>query len=924
MRRLAIALSLALPCPAAGAIADQDPPIDPAGLLAEGQRILAFGDAEQAARLLDAALDLLPPEDVGLRLAGLVALGAAQSEGGCREPCMAAFAEAIALADRIAADPGAEVPALGIAVRTQLAETLRARGQHADAESVAWDALDVAVSLSSLDSAAAPLRLVLLSAVDQGADGVALADLAVELDLALGSLDAYRMNAAPPPEPISLLLEQAARDLAMAGELALARETFAALAALDEARGAGHRLAGDLGQLGWAALEDGDLRAARWALGLALARDDRSIEVHASLGALAFEEGRSQDAKRHCLRAIDIARQQGDAFRNASLTGRLARLSSASGEMEAAVRLHAEAAALWLGLDRPGDAAMEQALAALALALAGRTEEARRRYQEAADTLGEARMPELVQDVGALVDLARARDGSLVSGEAASLLLEVEQHAFASEEPELLLDAALLHIDLAAEDGADLARTAAAIQDLERAAGLGLEGWWGAWALGVASSGADRIAAWDVAARRQEWLAAHPLPDGRSPGEPGLGQADPVAVHLALLPELLAAARHGEALDIVERWRGFRSLRLRPVAPGDQRIQALRYRLRDVSLRGGDRPPADVRDEIAPAWERLAQEEEQALLPAGEASRLLARPEGPGGWRPPAGTVAVVALPEGGLLVQRETGEVLWLAPAPGGETERAARAWRTATTGRGRGTALVDLAASLASLAPLLAAADGVLWVPDGPLAGVPLAALPLSRGRAVGEGAWVLTFPSLRLAALPRPVPAGPWIAVGKETGEADLALSDGAFVLFDVPCSAAPRVPASWSLGLAADPRSGRATEPPPADGLLQPDEVIAAGWRPSLVVLPFCEAGSVEGEPWTEAWLLGGASAVVRPLWEPRRRARDLFLDRLEREVRAGRTVREAFASALTRVRLRYRDPRDWAAWALSAPVEPARQ
>lgn len=861
-------------------------------------------------------------EDPSTRLLGLIEAGAAASQDGCAQECLSAFAEAIALADRLAADPLIAYPTLGVYVRAQLAETLRAHQQHADAEAAAWHALDLAVTLDDLASAAPAMRLVILSVIDQGADRAALADLVAELDLVLGPVEAYRLHVSPPPEPIAVMLEGMARELARAGEAELARESFAALVELDAARAATWRGSSDLGQLAWAALQAGDLRQAAWAQEIAEV-EGLTVDLQANRAAIAFEQGVTWRSIRALDGAADRAEEQQDPYRQAVLLGRLAALHRHDGDPDAAVKHHRAAATLFEAMERPGDGALDRARGALALAIDGRFELALDELATATAPLAEGPRPPEVEDVIQRIDRLRVEADVLPRDEAEVLLARVERHLFETEQAEELLEVALLHVRWAVQDRGDMAAAVAAIEALQEQTGMGDDGWQAAWARGLAASGDERFAAWQEATRALEWTLAHPLPDDRVPGEPPPQVVDPLRLHRRLLAELTDAGRHAEALDVAERMRAVTRMTLTPPRH-DPALDAVRLRMRDASFRGGERAPAEVRAELAGPLAELRAADDQAIDALPEGQRLLARVEGVGHWRPPDGTLALVCFSVGEQvhIVLVDGDGVTRVAEPDAKWLERQVRAWQDAPPlpkrRRDHRSGFDELGHLFGKNSGRLIEADRIVWVPAGPLALVPLAAVPLPDSRPIGDVAQVLTFPSLRAASLPASRPATGWLDVAPHTREAELALPEGVVASFGVPCLADGH-PAAMALKLEASIEVGRATEPPPADGLLQPDEVVAAGWSPAAVVLPRCARAGAGG--WTSAWLLAGAGAVIRPLWEPDPAVDAVFLARMRERIEAGDTVERAFASAQAKVRKRWKDPRDWANRVLAAPVGP---
>jgi|GEM_PF-4011994 len=233
-------------------------PVDP---LAAGVSAVEAGDFEAAeAAFVRAVAEA--PDDVA-RFAALFNLAGLLTELGRKNDALARFTEAIALVDR-AAD-GLE-PSAPLAARLQLAEALRRLGEPAAAESVAWECLGLVTALDDLALVWPVARLLVLSAVEQGVSGDDLAGLLTELDLTLSGLDAYRLSVRPPPEPIVDGIAALGGALMEADRPGEALETFTALAALDEARGATFRLPEDLMAMALAAADAGDAQRLGWVM----------------------------------------------------------------------------------------------------------------------------------------------------------------------------------------------------------------------------------------------------------------------------------------------------------------------------------------------------------------------------------------------------------------------------------------------------------------------------------------------------------------------------------------------------------------------------------------------------------------------------------------------------------------------------------
>ncbi|MCP4870059.1 MAG: hypothetical protein GY898_15220 [Proteobacteria bacterium] len=667
------------------------------------------GDLEGAATayeevLADGSQELGP----GARYEALSSLAAVRAELGQHQRALVPLTEALALADLLAADgTWAEAP---IAARMQLAETLHLAGQHRDAEAAAWDLLDHTIASQSLPMSSYPIRLILLSAVAQGAKPAQLSDLMIEWDVTLGGLDAYRLANPPPPEPILTVLDAMSQDYVTQGAFAEARALLEAILALDEARGATFRLARDHSQIAFVALQSFDLEAAEAALGRAeaLQGDGLSIEVLASRSAIAFEYGDRAQAADLCSQAIAAAEAQGDVYRQAVLRGRLGRLRGTPVD-------HEFAATLYDQMSAPGEAAQERALAALA----GPVDGSRAAYAEAIAALGDVGVPPAVRELGLLIDHRALATGAVPADDFDATLAAVQKGWFELEEPERLMEAILLQVDRTVAEGGDVAAAADAVEALQEQVGLELEGWYAAYAHGLAASGDERIAFWIEAARRYQWTWDHGIGWPRTAGEPTLLEPRRVDVREELLRALVAAGRHEEAVALFER-----IIRLMG-SPPQPRVAAGRRQMREVSFRGGERLPSDVRAEIKAWLDPLIVIDELPPVPRTRPGTLGIRAFVLDGHVriylvPPEGEVEIIAAPS-----------VEWLERIAAHRPKKRKKAdehW-------------LELGHLFGRVAARLDEAEVVYWAPAGPFRDIPFGEVPVPGNKTMDDITTVRT---------------------------------------------------------------------------------------------------------------------------------------------------------------------------------------
>ena len=637
------ALSLALAAPSTASANSLEELLAGVTLLEDGRHAAAADAFEALLR------DPSVREDRLVQLQATLALGRARFAMGETDRGLAAMAEGIAAADVVGAtmDGAAGLP---VAARVELARALRDLGRPVDAAAAAWDALDAAVATTHLDFVGEPLRQIVLAEIDRGADSEALKDLLAEMDLALSPLADYRLANPPPPEPIIVLLERTGRELAGLGDPVAAAETFAALAELDEARAADWRLANDFEQLAWAALAAGQRSRAAWAL----ERFGNFGEVPAAKRrwgalscALSVAYGSYLAATADCeLGLHDGTEREPDPFRAAALSGRLAEIRAAFGDFDGAAAAHEQAASWFEEAGRPGDGLLERARAARVLVRAGRLADGAAKLTEVMNAWGDEPVPAAVADVLVDVDLARLAGGPADAPDREALLLDLEGRLFQLERPEELLELSLEHVHLAVASGepATIREAVAAIARLEEDLGFALDGHWEVQARSIAASGDERVALLEDAALRLERRLAR-SERVHAAGEVPTPAAAPARLHEQVAALHSAAGRADQAARWSARGRHLAVLvevaPLGPATPEERSLADVRSSLRGllrqmrlVSLRGGERPPAEVRAELAPRIDRLLQEEQRLLRALPEARQRL--------WSvtdPPAGAV---------------------------------------------------------------------------------------------------------------------------------------------------------------------------------------------------------------------------------------------------------------------------------------------
>ena len=612
---LALAIFLAPPASAEAPVVAEARRVlaDGAARLLGGDLRGAEGTLEEARSLADEAGEAALSIEVRLHLGEVFARSGRIGRG------VAAIAEAISLAEAMEAR-GDAPPGPSVAVRVQLAEMLRAHGEVGDSEAAAWDALGRSVSLGRLDLCGPAVRLVVLAAVDQGATPEVLAALVVELDLALSSLDDYRLALPPPPEPIAVGLESLGRQLLESGQATLAAETLAALAALDAAREAMFRLPSDLARLATASSLAGDRARARWAsdLALALQGERPTPDVLGAVCAVALEEERFAQAVDACERGAAAA----SGFAQAALTARRAAALASAGDLEGAQRGRAAAQRGFEALGALGDARVEQAERALLLTRLGRFEASGRELVSAvAGAEGTGAAPR-VEEVRLRIALAEVLAGRGDEERAQAVLAEVGKWLFDAQRADDLSALAALHVDraLAAGDAEAAALAAEHAIGFERQLGLADEGWRALDARARVHAAAGRTVEAqadrrEVVIRMLRWRRASArVRDPLFPRGPSAA--------IAAMPRPL----DGPPSAALERDVGLRQPGLqrfgepRPrgaeeaaVAHAETEVQAVRDALHAVSFRGSERGLDEVRAELEPRLRQARAGRDDAL-----------------------------------------------------------------------------------------------------------------------------------------------------------------------------------------------------------------------------------------------------------------------------------------------------------------------
>lgn len=357
--------------------ADSNPPsVDAREMLESGVLALAAGDLTQAELLLTTVVEAARLSGHrGLTFGALTHLAGVRVEQERLLEGLALMAEAIPLADALAADGTGAPPELGVTVRLQLLRLLRTLGSTVDAEAMGWDALGAAVSTGLFEPAVPVLQELIAVAAEQGAGGDELTLRGVEMDELLSGLPGYseshggRAGAAA----IAELMAASGRGLSQERALEDARAYFTAAMRLHAAAGDLKAAEATCRDLGWVALQLDDRRAA-----IDLTRHC-AAGTHPNGAELALRASDFVDAK---VRYEALVESSEPGYERGVFAGRAARASSAVGAFAAAAGHHRVAAAEFREAGASAESASEQIEGAVALLRAGRSVEGGQQLDE--------------------------------------------------------------------------------------------------------------------------------------------------------------------------------------------------------------------------------------------------------------------------------------------------------------------------------------------------------------------------------------------------------------------------------------------------------------------------------------------------------------------------------------------------------------
>lgn len=655
-------------------------------VLSRADEMLAVGEFSAAEQLLSTRAgaleeDVLPEDRFTLHYAlALVRVRLERHSGA-----VASFVEAIAQADRLESGETPGFEGAAVSVRLELAALLMEAGRHEDSESICWDALGRALDRQQHAVLSGVLSALVSAVFSQQPSEEDLRSLLAELDAELHRLEGYRLSLPPPPEPILVLLEAGASRMLAEGEPESANELFGRILALDRARGADWRLVPDLSAVAFSALLVDDLPQARGALreseGL-LGGAPVSVDLWANRCYLSALEGSWEGAEAQCLAGIAAASASEDEPRVAGMVSVLAGLQVIMGQPQRAASLLEDAAQRYDRLGRPGEADSERAGAIIHLAEARHLDEALRLLQDLdRERTGEPRHPRVEESRQRLaLHLLLSSFDSSDSTEVKTTLQNLGTHLFETGRAVDLSELSLIYLDLALredrsrEGEEDLDLAVAAVATLEEDLGLANPGWVGAHARALLHARREEyepaIEEWQAALTpHEERLLGDALSGG--PLRAWMGRApapfyrrSSLEPHRALLALFRSLNREVEAKELEARMTRVRRalawrhpagvLALSPRDEPEERLlraraerdQLLRH-LVEVSMRGGETPPAEQRAVLQPLLARARQAEDEALSEVAPYRRALLAPGLPGatgGTAVSAGELALVDL----------------------------------------------------------------------------------------------------------------------------------------------------------------------------------------------------------------------------------------------------------------------------------------
>ncbi len=443
--------------------------------LSSGRAALERGDAETALKLFeDAAAALVGTGQPAERMAALAGVGQLRAAAGDVRGSLLAWSEALPLADALAAGDDPEHVELGVVIRLQLVELLRAEDPVAS-EQFAWDAVRAAVDTGVLTATAGPVSAVL----DASTDEAGVRERLLELDELLAPLDGYRLHQLPRPQPLGWLAHDVARQYAEAGLLAEALHRFGLSVRVWLALGAEDLAARALVDLGRAAMDTDKLELAADALAAGTGLSPEDARLASLLEVEAWLRGRSGDpgGASRLWTALLEAEPVGTR-RRASVLAEVARVSTG----QRAIELHEQAAAAFRRAELSSLARIELISAAEVAARPGGATSVLRRLLDASAASGADDSPAMVpQRAQARWELARSelelREGQpqearLALAAAGAIYFRVGNTDAVAYSVSQFVDAAIAEGDF--EGAAEAGTNAVGIEgDL----GLALDGW---------------------------------------------------------------------------------------------------------------------------------------------------------------------------------------------------------------------------------------------------------------------------------------------------------------------------------------------------------------------------------------------------------------------------------------------------------------
>lgn len=652
----------AVPVPQLDELSDEPEQGGAASLLRRADAALSSGDYDLAASVLQGGLIQFKEElTASDRFTLYYSLALVSVQLNDVASTIASYIEAIALAEQLGRRGEHGFVGLALSLELELIDFFRGEGRAADAEALAWTALREVLRNEDRSQLPEVVTVLTLAVADQSRDSETLRSFLTELDMELSVWDDYRLKIPPPPEPILGWLEDSAARRIAEGQTSEASQIFEVILEIDRARDADWRLVSDLSAVAFSALLSDDLPSARRALS---ALDERPlpggppVDVLANRCYLASYEGDWQSAEAHCLAGVAAARSAGDEHRALALTSVVAGLRALSGRAPKAVALYEDAAQRYELLDAAQEAAGERARAVIALTEARHLDEALR-LLERLDRQREGQPPHpLVEEARqrlAMQVLLSSFEGADVD-EVRTTLQSIGGYLFQTGRAVALSEISLLYLDLVLRsegvpaNAPELAEAVTAIVALEEQLGLAPTGWVGLMAEALHHEALGEVdAAIDFAQRAvpayEDRLLLDALAGDSLRVWMGRGQAPfyrrPLFEPHRLLTRLMASGGDEAGLREITRRQAWLELALlwrQPaaalavraqdeaeeqfVAARGRRLQLQQHSI-SVSLRGGEKTPAEQRAALAPLFEQARLAEDAALAALSPARRML-------------------------------------------------------------------------------------------------------------------------------------------------------------------------------------------------------------------------------------------------------------------------------------------------------------